>query len=203
MQATDEAVGRLRTQLVEIAHRAYHLGLTLGISGNLSVRAPGTDRVVIKATGLSMGDMTVEDTLLMDLDGRVLEQSTHLPSKERHFHLAIYRRRPDVGAIAHLHQPYVLAYAALHRLPPLLTGASRAFLGGKLALVPPAPSGSQELAALVGEAFGDPAIVAAILAEHGSITVGSTLRAALYLGQYLEDAARTAVLAAQVKDAGA
>jgi len=194
MRASDLRVDELRAELVRLAHRAFDLGLTLGVSGNLSVRVPESDRIVIKATGLSLGDMTVEDTLLLDLAGHVLEESPRRPSKERFFHLAIYRARPDVGAVAHLHPPYVLAFAALHRLPPLLTGASRAFLGGKLVLVRPAPSGSQELADLVGQAFGNPTIAAAILAEHGSVTVGSDLRQAFYLSQYLEDAARTAVL---------
>ena len=199
MRGADAAVEGLREELVRVAHRAFDLGLTLGISGNLSVRVPGTDRLVIKATGLSMGDMTTADTLLLDLDGRILEESDRRPSKERWFHLAIYRRRPEVAAIAHLHPPYVLAFAALHRLPPLLTGASRTFLGGKLALVPPAPSGSQELADLVGEAFGDPAIAAVIMAEHGSVTAGPDLRQAFYLSQYLEDAARTALLVDQLR----
>lgn len=194
MAAGEPAVQRLREELVRVARRAFDLGLTLGISGNLSARVPGTDRIVIKATGVSMGEMAVEDTLLLDLDGHVLEESDRRPSKERWFHLAIYRRRPEVAAIAHLHPPHVLAFAALHRLPPLLTGASRNFLGGKLALVPPAPSGSQELADLVGEAFGDPAIMAVVLAEHGSVTAGATLPEAFYLSQYLEDAARTALL---------
>ncbi|MDQ7843816.1 MAG: class II aldolase/adducin family protein [Armatimonadota bacterium] len=202
MGASDLTVDELRAELVRVAHRAFDLGLTLGISGNLSVRVPDSDRIVIKATGVSMGDMTVEDTLLLDLAGRVLEASPRRPSKERFFHLAIYRARPDVGAVSHLHPPHVLAFAALHRLPPLLTGASRTFLGGKLALVRPAPSGSQELADLVGQAFSNPAIVAAILAEHGSVTVGPDLRQAFYLSQYLEDAARTALLVDRLRQMG-
>lgn len=199
MRVGDPAVERLRDELVRVSHRAFALGLTLGISGNLSARVPGTDRIVIKATGLSMGDLTAKDTLLLDLEGRVLEESAHRPSKERLFHLAIYRGRPDVGAVAHLHPPHVLAFAAVHRLPPLLTGASRAFLGGKLALVPPAPSGSQALADRVGEAFGNPAVAAVILAEHGSVTVGTDLSQAFYLSQYLEDAARTALLVERLR----
>ncbi len=194
MQVNEEAISTLRELLVKLAHRAYFLGLVPAISGNLSVRVPGREQILIKATGLSLGDMTVEDTLLLDFDGNVLQESTRRPSKERHFHLAIYRHRPEVGAIAHLHPPYALAFAATQRLPPLLTGASRAFLGGKIALVAPAPSGSRELANQVGQAFSDPTIMAAILSEHGTITVGRDLYDAFYLSQYLEDAARTAIL---------
>lgn len=184
-----------RELLVTLAHRAYAMGLVPGISGNLSVRVPGQPWIVIKVTGKSLGDMTPADTLLLDLEGNVLEDGTSLrPSKERFFHAAIYRRRPDVGAVVHLHPPHAVAFAAVHALPPILTGAARAFLEGKMALIPPAPSGSRELAEMVGAAFQDPAIMAAILAEHGTITVGPDLYAAFYLTQYLEDTARTACL---------
>jgi len=194
----------LRELLVTLAHRAYALGLVPGVSGNLSVRVPGGPTIVIKATGKSLGDMTSADTLLIDLEGRVLRRgpqgrrSSLEPSKEWPFHTAIYRCRPDVGAVVHLHPPHAVAFAAMHALPPMLTGAARTFLGGKTALIPPAPSGSRELAGMVGEAFRNPAIQAAILAEHGTITVGPDVYAAFYMSQYLEDAARTACLVRQL-----
>lgn len=193
----------MRDLLVTVAHRAYALGLVPGVSGNLSVRVPGEAAVIIKATGKSLGDMTSADTLVIDLEGRIRGRGSRArrslqPSKEWPFHTAIYRCRPDVGAVVHLHPPHAGAFAAMHALPPMLTGAARTFLGGKTALIPPAPSGSRELADLVGEAFRDPAIQAAILAEHGTITVGPDLYAAFYMSEYLEDAARTACLVRQL-----
>ncbi len=192
----------LRALLVTVAHRAYALGLVPGASGNLSVRVPGEARIVIKATGKSFGDMTPADTLVLDLDGNVLEDGTsRRPSTERGFHLAIYQHRPDVGAVVHLHPPHAMAFAAKHAVPPMLTEAARAFLEGKTALIPPAPSGSRELATLVGDAFRNPVIQAAIIAEHGTITVGPDLHAAFYMSEYLEDAARTAWLVRAISGA--
>lgn len=191
------AVEGLREQLITLCHRAYTLGLTLGISGNMSCRVPGEPRLLVKATGFSLGDVTPAQTLVTDMDGKIVHDTQLRPSKELFFHLAIYRERPDVSAVVHLHPPYTLAFAALHELPPLHTGASRTFLGDKVALIPPAPSGSKELASLVGRAFADSRIMAAIMAEHGSITVGADLAQAFYLSQYLEDAARTAFLVRQ------
>jgi L-ribulose-5-phosphate 4-epimerase len=190
-------VAQLRRTLVTLCHRAYAFNLTPGVSGNMSVRVPERDLVVIKATGYSLGDMTEAETLLVDLEGNVVDESEARPSKEMYFHLAIYRRRPDVGAVVHLHPPYTLVFAATHSLPPYLTGASRAFLGNGLVLIPPAPSGSKELVRLVEEAFANPDVKAAVLAEHGSLTVGADLYQAFYITQYLEDAARTAVLVRQ------
>ena len=195
--APTATVAQFRQTLLALCHRAYLFGLTPGVSGNMSVRVPGRDLVVIKATGDSLGDITEADTLLVDLAGNIGEESGPRPSKEMHFHLAIYRRRPDVGAVVHLHPPYTLVFAATHSLPPYLTGAPRALLGGGLVLVPPAPSGSKELVRFVDEAFTNPEVKAAILAEHGSLTVGADLYQAFYITQYLEDAARTAVLVKQ------
>jgi ribulose-5-phosphate 4-epimerase/fuculose-1-phosphate aldolase len=197
LESPGSAVARLRRTMVELSHRAYAFGLTPGVSGNMSARLPSGDRVIIKATGYSLGDMTEAETLLVDLDGAVIDAADAHPSKEMYFHLAIYRRRPEVGAVIHLHPPYTLVFAATHSLPPYLTGASRAMLGDGLVLVPPAPSGSKDLVRLVGDAFADSRVKAAILAEHGSLTVGADLHEAFYMTQYLEDAARTAVLAKQ------
>jgi ribulose-5-phosphate 4-epimerase/fuculose-1-phosphate aldolase len=184
---------RLRRQVAAVSRRAARMGLAPGISGNVSCRVPGQDRVLIKATGLPLARLSAREVLLMDLDGNLLEGSELRPSKERHFHLAVYRRRPDVGAVVHLHPPYALVFAAAHRLPPLHTGAARTFLGGRMALVPPAPSGSRELAEAVGGALGAEGMRAAILAEHGTVTVGADLDEALSVTEYLEDACRTAL----------
>lgn len=197
MVAGGDEVARLRQTLLALCHRAYAFGLTPGVSGNMSARVPGTDRVVIKATGYALGDMTEAEILIVDLEGNTIEGGDARPSKEMYFHLAIYRRRADVGAVVHLHPPYTLVFAAAHSLPPYLTGASRAFLGDGLVLIPPAPSGSRELVSLVEQAFADPRVKAAVLAEHGSVTVGPDLHQAFYITQYLEDAARTAVLVKQ------
>lgn len=189
----DAAVELLRRKVALTCRRAHRLGLTTGISGNVSCRVPGTDRVLIKATGLSLARVTAQDVLLLDLEGNLLEASDRRPSKERHFHLEVYRRRADVGAVVHLHPPYALVFAAAAQLPPLCTGAPRSILGGRMALVPPLPSGSRELAEAVGEALGKAGMRAAILAEHGTVTVGADLDEALYVSEYLEDACRTAL----------
>lgn len=190
----EERLSQARRLLVTVAHRAYARGLTLGVSGNLSVRLPDFNHILIKATGKCLGDLVEQDTVLVDLEGIAVDPAAPPPSKESLFHVAIYRQRRDVMAVVHLHPPYAVALAVRHLLPPLLTGAARAFLGGKMALVGVAPSGSKELAALVGRAFEERTIRAAILAEHGTITVGADLWEAFYLSEYLEDAARVACL---------
>lgn len=195
-----DTVRIMRKELVAVSHRAYERGLVVGISGNNSVRVPGTDAVLIKATGVNQGDMDTADTVLVDLDGNVLEAGRQ-ESKEIRWHLAIYRQNPDVGGIVHVHPPYAVAWAVANRTPPLVHTAARGVLQ-KIALVDLAPSGSKELADMISDAFSDGDLRVALMREHGIIAVGPDLRTAYYRAEYLEDTAKVALLASQVQALG-
>jgi L-ribulose-5-phosphate 4-epimerase len=198
--AVPDTVRIMREELVAISRRAYGQGLVVGISGNNSVRVPGTDAVLIKVTGVCQGDMDTADAVLVDLDGNVLEEGKR-PSKEIRWHLAIYRSNPGVGGIVHVHPPYAVAWAVANRLPKLVHTAARGVLG-RIALVDLAPSGSQELADLISDAFADRDLRVALMREHGIVAVGPDLRTAYYRAEYLEDTAKVALLAAQVRALG-
>lgn len=189
-------VRSLREELVAVSRRGYERGLVPGVSGNNSVRVPGTDLVLIKATNCCQGDMTVADTVLMDLDGNVLDEGRK-PSKEWQWHLGIYRVRPDVNGIVHLHPPYSVAFAVANEIPPLVNAAARGHLQ-RLGSVELLPAGSGELADAVVEQFRDERRRGILMREHGTITVGSDLMTAYFRTEYLEDNARVAVLAAQI-----
>jgi L-ribulose-5-phosphate 4-epimerase len=187
----------LREELVAVSRRGYERGLVVGVSGNNSLRVPGSDLVLIKASGGCQGEMDASGTVLMRLDGTVLDPD-RLPSKEWRWHLEVYRHRPDVGGIAHLHPPHAVAFAVADELVPLVHTAARAHLR-RVARVDLLPAGSEELAAQVVEALSDPDTRAVVLREHGTITVGPDLRTAYHRTEYLEDNARVALLAAQLR----
>ena len=195
-----DTVRIMREELVTISHRAYQRGLVVGISGNNSVRIPNTDAVLIKATGANQGDMDTADTVLIGLDGNVLEEGKQ-ESKEIRWHLALYQQNPAIGGIVHVHPPYATAWAVANRTPPLIHTAARGLMG-EIGLVNLAPSGSQELADLITEAFSEQEVLVALMREHGIIAVGPDLRTAYYWAEYLEDTAKVALLAAQVQALG-
>lgn len=188
----------LREELVAISRRGYQRGLVAGVSGNNSVRVPGTELVIIKATGGCLGDMDTSDTVLMTLDGEVLDPG-RTPSKEWRWHLGIYKVRPDVGGVVHLHPPHAVAFAVANVVPPLVHTAGR----GHLKLVERVglmPSGSEELASAVTDLFGGRDLRVALMREHGTIAVGPDLRTAYYRTEYLEDDAKVALLASRISD---
>ena len=82
LDAVDPATLRLlREELVTVSRRGYERGLVVGVSGNNSIRIPGTDLVLIKTTGCCQGDMDTADTVVMSMEGQVLEPGKS-PSKE-------------------------------------------------------------------------------------------------------------------------
>lgn len=191
--AESSAVRRLRDDLVAISRRSYERGLVPGVSGNNSVRVPGTETMLIKTSGSCMGDMTAEDTVHMTWGGEVLDEGRR-PSKEWKFHAGIYRVRREVGAVVHLHPPYSVAFSAAGEIPPLVTAATRGHIR-QIEMVPLLPAGSAELAGAIEAVMAGTELRAVLMQEHGTITVGSDLYTAYYRTEYLEDNARVALLA--------
>ena len=172
--------GDLHTQLVTAGARLARAGLVCGPEGNLSARLGGR-RCLLTPTGGLTGRLTGADLVEVGIDGAGVSPRA---SSEFRMHLEIYRRRPDVGAIAHAHPPTVLRLAALGRLPDpsALDQDERIF--GRVIEVDYAEEGSRELATSVGAALDD--AVACVLREHGAVTVGDTVETALRRMLWLE-----------------
>ena len=74
-------------------------GLCLG-GGNISMRAPETDRVVIKPSEFSFGAIKPEDVIVVDINGSELE-GDNKPSSEAPMRSTIYRNRSDAESVVH------------------------------------------------------------------------------------------------------
>ncbi|MCE5265305.1 MAG: class II aldolase/adducin family protein [Deltaproteobacteria bacterium] len=192
---------RLRKELSDFSIRSFNRGLVSGTGGNMSVRIPGTDEVLITPTGISLGDITPEMNLLMRLDGTVLESPWGLKSsKETGFHLAAYQLRPETGAVAHLHPPYATAYSNKMKPLPLVTVSARGVLK-EVPWIESAPAGSAELSKYVQDGLRTfPAQVRLILMrEHGTLALGSDLSNAYYLTDLAEDTAKIAFVEGNIQ----
>jgi L-ribulose-5-phosphate 4-epimerase len=174
------------------ARRAFQLGLQAGAGGNISLRL-GPEIFLTKPTGLGLTECRRSDLVLVNGEGRVLEGKTK-PTKEVLTHLAVYRVRPEVGGIVHYHPPYATACAVSNRPLPLPTVHARRILK-RVPLIPEYPEGSGELAEAVREAARDPEVTGLLLAAHGLLALGPTLRQAQYTAELLEESARIGWLA--------
>jgi L-ribulose-5-phosphate 4-epimerase len=191
---------RLREELSDFSIRSFNRGLVSGTGGNMSVRIPGTGEVLITPTGISLGDITPEMNLLMDLDGAVLESPWGLKSsKETGFHLAAYRLRPEVGAVAHLHPPYATAYSNKMKPLPMATVSARGVLK-EVPCVESAPAGSPELSGYVQEGIKQyPSAKVILMREHGTLALGLDLGNAYYLSDLAEATAKIAFIEGNIK----
>jgi len=185
----DEA--KLRQDLVSVTLKVAERGWAPGSSGNTSLRLPNTNNFLIKATGESMTWTEPDAILKIDGDGKIIT-GVGKPSKEVRFHLGIYSKRPEVGAVIHAHPPYATSWAIAGAVFPMVTGPAKIYLK-KIPMVPPAPGGSPELAKMVTEAFADESINVVLMQGHGLVAAGKTIFDAFNFVDWAEDAARAAV----------
>lgn len=159
----------LRRRMIETGRRLAERGLIVAAEGNLSVRLGGHSFLVTPA-GRDKGALRVQDLLEVGDLGR---NPAGPATSEWPLHHAIYRARPDVGAICHAHSPWSTAFAATGREldGSLLTETART-----MPRVPVAPRSEPGTAALAESVL--PAIVdhdAVLLGGHGALTVGADL----------------------------
>ncbi len=181
-----------KREVCTIARRAFELGLQTYTGGNLSARVDGSDRCVIKPSGIGFAECTPDNLMVVELDGTIVEGEM-TPSKDMPFHLEIYRVRPDVGGIVHFHSPWATGFATAGKNIPLFTLYAKQKLG-QIAYVPLAPDGGTQGAREVGPAFADPSVNAALLCSHGTIGVGKTLLAAQHVAELIEASAHIAAV---------
>ena len=182
-----------REALIGVARRAFETRLQTNAGGNLSVRLRSVDACVIKPSGIGYGEVNHDNLMVCDLEGRTV-LGHHKPSKDKDFHCAIYRLRPDVGAIVHVHSPWATAWGCAGREIPVITVQAIEKMG-RIPLVPLGPNGGPQNADQIGEAMRSRDVRVCLLANHGTVGVARTALKALHLCEILEETAQTATIA--------
>ncbi len=174
-----ELLTSAREGLVQAGAQLAQAGLVPGTSGNLSVRVG--DKVAITPRGVSLGVLRAQLIAVHATDGSVLHAPL-APSSELPLHLAVYAAT-DACAVVHTHSPAAVAVSTLvEELPPIHYYI--ASFGPAVRVAPYAPFGSIELAEGAVHALRDSS--AALLANHGAVTVGPDLPSAVEAALTLE-----------------
>lgn len=176
--------------LIATAKRCFELKLQTNAGGNLSVRLDSKDAIVIKPSGVGFNECTRDNLQVVHLDGPI-EPSPHKPSKDLDFHLDLYRIRDDIRAVVHCHSPWATGYASAGIEIPCLTVQTIEKIG-RMPLIPLSAQGGPQTDKEISPVFEDPKVVAAVLANHGTIGVGSSLMKAQYLAEIIEETAHIA-----------
>jgi L-fuculose-phosphate aldolase len=186
-------MNRLREELIATARRMSELGLTPGMSGNVSVRT--ATGMLVTPSGMPYSELVPDDAVEMKLDGS-MRAGQRTPTSEWQLHRDILGARPDVGAIVHTHSLFCTTIACLRRDIPAIH--YMVVLAGSDAIpcAEYATFGSAELAvnAVAALRGGN----ACLLANHGMVALGETLGHALRLAAEVETLASQYWHAAQL-----
>ncbi len=182
--AAKSVENQVRRSVIETARAMSDLGLTPGLSGNVSCRFG--KGMLITPSGLAYATLKPSDIAFVNHDGS-FDEKRPKPSSEWRFHLSVYAARPDVGAVVHTHSMHATVLAAAHKPIPAFHYMVAVAGGNDIPLVPYAAFGTEELAAYV--AAGVSEREACLMANHGQIAVGPTLTAALDMAAEVEELA--------------
>lgn len=172
------------------ARKMWEAGLVTGSAGNISRRAD-ENLIAITPTAIVYDSMREEDIVLIELDNGETVGSIREPSYELPMHLAVYRSRPEVGAIVHTHAPYVTTLSVLRRPLPPVIDEMVIFLGGTIDVTDYAFTGTDAVGTQVVRTLGDRNAV--LLANHGNVCIGRDLAQALHAAISMEACARVYV----------
>lgn len=194
VQAT---IARLRREVCELHEQLTRYALVVWTAGNVSARVPGQDLLVIKPSGVSYDDLTPENMVVCDLEGRVVE-GEHAPSSDTEAQAYVYRHLPEVGGVVHTHSTYATAWASRgEAIPCVLTMVADEF-GGDIPVGPFAIIGDESIGRGIVETLRGSRSPAVLMQNHGVFTVGPTARAAVKAAVMCEDVARTVHIARQL-----
>ena len=184
----------LRHQVVESARALNASGINQGTSGNVSARIDGG--LLITPTSLPYEQMQPADVVALDLQGQPLHDGQRRPSSEWRLHADILRQRPEAQAVVHCHSTSATALACHGRdIPPFHYMVAIAG-GSTVRCAPYALFGTQALSDLALEALIGRR--AALLAQHGQVTLAASLQQALRLAIEVETLARMYLQALQL-----
>jgi ribulose-5-phosphate 4-epimerase/fuculose-1-phosphate aldolase len=179
--APSSEVRRHRKQRLAAAFRLFgRFGFDEGVAGHITARDPElTDHFWVNPFGLSFRQIRVSDLILVDHDGRVVEGDWPVNRAAFAIHSQLHQARPDIVAAAHSHSRFGRALSALDTRIEPITQDSCAFFEDHArfddytGVVDETDEGRR-----IAEALGG--AKAAILANHGLLTVGGSVESAVW-----------------------
>lgn len=180
---------RLRDEIVDVGRSLFDRCFTFGSTGNISARL-SSGETLMTPTNASLGSL--DPARLSKFSAEGVHLGGDKPTKEAFLHQCMYCARRSAGAVVHLHSTHAVAVSIIDGLDPedLLPPLTAYYVMrvGRLPLVPYYPPGDRALAEAVAERARDNHAV--LLANHGPVVAGASLREAQYATEELEETAK-------------
>lgn len=174
----------LRRDVIDTCRWLKAQGLVFSTWGNISVRLDDGN-ILITPSKVDYDSMTPEDLVVLAPDGRQLK-GTRLSTSEREIHRGVMNKRPDIGAIIHMHSPYAMAAAARDEGIPVISEEMCQLLGGAIPISSEfVPSDMHvKLGEVVSNSITEANAI--LIRNHGPMCFGATLAEARVCCQVVE-----------------
>jgi len=190
-------VTQIRRELADLHAELPRNHLVVGTAGNISARVPGRDLLVIKPSGVSYDQLTPDDMVVTDLDGRLVD-GAYAPSSDTAAHAYVYKHMPHVHGQVHTHSTYATAWAARGEpIPCVLTMMADEF-GGEIPVGPFALIGDDSIGRGIVQTLSAHRSKSVLMQNHGVFTIGGSARAAVKTAVLCEEVARTVHISRQL-----
>lgn len=200
---------KLKQQVFEANMDLPRYGLVTFTWGNVSAIDRERGQVVIKPSGVAYTHMTVDDMVVVDMSGDVVEGG-YRPSSDTATHLALYQRYPSLGGVVHTHSTHATAWAQAGQAIPALGTTHADYFFGDIpctrALTEEEVQGEYELntGKVIIETLADveplhtPGIV---VYQHGPFAWGKDAEDAVHNAVVMEEVAKMAWIARGINPA--
>jgi L-fuculose-phosphate aldolase len=180
--APDDAAAR--REVIEVMRALSARGLNRGTAGNVSIRRGSG--MLITPSGIDAAELAEADIVAVDAAGRWPAGGLK-PSSEWQMHQQLLARRPDAMAVVHCHSRHATILACAGRPIPAVHYMVGIAGGASVPLAPYEPFGSHELADGVADTMAGG--WACLMANHGLVTLGTSLSHALLVAEQIEEQA--------------
>ena len=183
--------GDLRDQLAHVGYDVVQAGLVCGSGGNLSARMVDENACWVTGAGSWLDRLSrasFAGVCVSDGSAAAIGPSSRVtPTSEIALHLALYRARPDVNAVIHLHPQTALLLDAVGEHIRIVT-TDHAFYLRRVSTVPFRLPGSAEVASLTAAMAAD-GTDCLVLSQHGCVVMADSVELAHKRARNLEEAA--------------
>jgi L-fuculose-phosphate aldolase len=176
----------VQAEVCKTAKAMADAGLTAGTWGNISGRIDDT-YMAITPSGMDYSRLVPDQMVIVNMKTGEYEGDLK-PSIEVPIHAKILLAKPNINGIVHVHSSKALAVAVTRKGIPPICDDQVQILGGDIKCAAYTYPGTPEMAETVLEALDERN--GALIANHGSIAIGRTLKEALVGVTVLEKTAQ-------------